>query len=285
MSFEKLLTTVEAWVNAFADADEAVLNRNWAWDDYDSEGVRFACFRTYEQLRELAVRISAERLPKTQAQHILAQYILAYFDLQGTLLGIEQPLVENSPSADEWSVQETLKHIVGADMGFYVVVTNALEHHRQQSDAPLPKVTNEVYDRILDLDDEKYDSIMKGSFANLRSYHQQLHTKIVHEFANIDDNELELPALFWESEPYSLRFRLHRFDSHTRQHTIQIDKIINALNVPSNEGRRLMRLTYRAIGEVAGTLVGAWDCADVLCADSADKIRTRLDEIRPIIET
>src|SRR6266542_5521856 len=73
-------------------ASLADLDRKWAWGAYDDEGVRFAFFRTYEELRELAVRLATERLhqgrPITPAQHILSQYRVAYRELVALTLGL-----------------------------------------------------------------------------------------------------------------------------------------------------------------------------------------------------
>jgi hypothetical protein len=54
-----------------------------------------------------------------------------------------------------------------------------------------------------------------------------------------------------------IRFRLHRLDSHLRQHTIQVEKIQAALGTPTNEARRLLRLIYNALAELQGALLGA----------------------------
>jgi len=60
-------------------ADED-LDREWTWRAY-SEGIRYAMFRTYEELRTLAAQLIAERTTKgapiSTAHHALAQYHVA----------------------------------------------------------------------------------------------------------------------------------------------------------------------------------------------------------------
>ena len=54
-----------------------------------------------------------------------------------------------------------------------------------------------------------------------------------------------------------VEFRLHRFDSHLRQHTIQIEKILESLGRKPSETLRLLRLIYAAFAQVEGALLGA----------------------------
>ena len=52
-------------IDAFADLTqhltETDLDRPWAWNSYDEEGVRFAFFRVFEELRTLTVQLQQER--------------------------------------------------------------------------------------------------------------------------------------------------------------------------------------------------------------------------------
>ena len=80
-----------------------------------------------------------------------------------------------------------------------------------------------------------------------------------------------------------LRFRLHRFESHLRQHTIQIDKALVALGLASGEARRLVRMVYAGLAEVQGLLIGAEDTGAQACADLAAEINRRTDKIEGIL--
>ena len=55
----------------------------------------------------------------------------------------------------------------------------------------------------------------------------------------------------------TVQFRLHRFDSHLRQHTVQVEKALDALGGPPSEARRLLRLIYAALAEAEGALLNA----------------------------
>ena len=73
-----IVQAVEEFARVTQGAAAADLERPWVWGAYDEEGVRFAFFRTYEELRELEVRLltarSAAGCAPTAGQRILALY-------------------------------------------------------------------------------------------------------------------------------------------------------------------------------------------------------------------
>jgi hypothetical protein len=260
------------------------LERPWKWASYDSEGVRFAFFRVQEELRALAVRIAAARLavgqPPSQAQRILAQYHTAYRELRASLLGLDNAVLDQPPAKEEWPVRRTLAHILGADMGFYVVVRYALDRHRSADDRP-PRFGDEIYGRLLGVDEDSYHAIMERPVDGLLDYHAALHQRVLDELSGITDSELELDSYYWEEEPHALRFRLHRFESHLRQHSIQIGKILAALGRLPGEPLHLMHLVYAALAEVEGASLGSDEISGRLAAETNAKIDTWVKEIHP----
>ena len=60
-NINRLAAAVLDFADLTCDLPDAGLEKPWAWRDYD-EGVRFAFFRTYEDLRTLAVQLAAGRL-------------------------------------------------------------------------------------------------------------------------------------------------------------------------------------------------------------------------------
>ncbi len=262
---------------------DSALDTPWAWRDYQSEGIRFAHFRTYEELQALAVKIHGERAangpPVTAAQRILAQYHTAYRDLQAILLGVDDETAAQPPAEGEWSVRTALSHIVQADLGFCGVLTFALEKHRTGAWSPEEKITGGDWDRILGLTEDEYGRLLKSPVSELQRAHQSWHTRILHAFAEIQDNELEKPAMFWEEKSYPVRFRLGRFASHMRQHTVQIEKTLAAFSRAPKEAKRLHRLLFAALAEVEGAAIGAWETGLAEREALAEHIQARAAEI------
>ena len=281
-----LSIAVSRFAELVLDLPDIELEQEWVWGSYESEGVRFAFFRTYEELRELAVKIRVARdtagIPLTGAQLILAQYHAAYMDIQSMLMGIDQKFEEQPPAEGEWPLRRVYAHIVGADLGFYVTIKYALERYRQGLDH-LAEVPDETWLAIAGLDESELDSTMGGPLGGLRYYHRDLHARIMGDFADISDSELELPSRFWEKEHMSLRFRLHRFDSHMRQHTVQAAKTLNSIGYIPNESQRLLRLTYSALAEVNGTLIGANKSVENMLVELTAQMNLRTDEIAGIL--
>ena len=283
-----LAQAVEEFARVTQNAAAADLERPWVWGAYN-EGVRFAFFRTYEELRELAVRLltargAAGRAP-TASQRILALYHLAYRDLRAALLGVSPALAVQAPAVGEWSVQQTLAHMTEATIGFYAVVRCTLDSRRGGVAEP-PDMTDELWQSTAGVSFEALNAQLAGEFTDLLALDAAWHDRVLAEFADVTEEELTWPARYWEGYDMPLRFRLHRFDAHLRQHTIQVDKTLLALDHEPTEARRLLRLIYRALAEAEGALIGAPDPVGLdLRHQTAAAIAGRTDQIAAILQS
>ena len=250
-----LFDAVDNFTKAALAQTDPDLERPWAWGVFDSEDVRFAYFRTYEELRTLAVRTSAERdinrTAPTSARRILAQFHAAYRDLQAVLLRVDTATAERSPAEGEWSVRQALGHMVRADARFLAAVRHALDHHRAGDWNPGP-IPPEVYPAVIGLVETEFDAILSGPLDKIQAYHAALHARILLDLDDITEEELELPVIYRENRPTPLRFRLHRFDSHLRQHIVQVEKTLAVVGQPQDEIHRLLRLIYAGLAEAEG---------------------------------
>ena len=283
-------TILAGAVDAFADLtqhlSDADLDRPWAWRSYDEEGVRFAFFRVFEELRTLSVQLeqarqAAGRQPSS-AQRILALYQLAYRDLYAAMRGVPAAILDTPPAEGEWPVRQALGHIAGADAGFFTVLVNALNQLRAGVSEPV-KMNLETYEAILGMKASEEDAALEGPLEEIVDFHEMIHARILGELADISEDELALPSVYWESGPLSVRFRLHRFESHMRQHTVQIDKALRGLGQQPTEARRLLRLIYAALAEVEGVLIAADDLDVDLQQQTASVIDAFTGEIAPLL--
>ena len=126
------------------------------------------------------------------------------------------------------------------------------------------------------------EATLGGPLTGIQQYHATLHERVLREFADISEEELAAPAMYWEDREMSLRFRLHRFDSHLRQHIVQIDKTLECIGHSPNEARRLLRLIYAALAEAQGATIGAWEAGAELRRTAAERIAARAHEIAGI---
>ena len=67
-----------------------------------------------------------------------------------------------------------------------------------------------------------------------------------------------------------IRFRLHRFEEHLRQHIVQLDKTLAVIRPPT-EAHRLVRNVYNALADIESAAAGAED----LVSASANVISER----------
>jgi hypothetical protein len=123
----------------------------------------------------------------------------------------------------------------------------------------------------------------QGQMTEIQAYHQTLHGRILNDFNIITDEELGMPIRYWEGEPMPVEFRLHRFDSHMRQHTIQIEKILEAIGAVPSEAKMLLRIIYRAQSDVEGALLGNEGFGLDGCNSLAAEINSRVNEIQRIL--
>jgi hypothetical protein len=255
---------------------EKDLEREWIWKDHDEEGIRFAFFVTLQELRDLAVTLSTLRSKPTPAQHILGQNHAAYMDLQAALLGVSSEDAEKAPAEGEWPVQKVYAHIFSTEINFTITVRYALEKHRAGTWTP-EKVSDQDADRLAGISDEDYLGLIKGPLEGMLAYHREFHPVIVQEFSTITDQELDLPSTFWEETRFPIKHRLHRYEAHLAQHTIQIDKTLVAIGQAPSESKRLLRKIFAALAEAEGMMIGAekMDEAAILAAASSISARTK----------
>lgn len=283
MSESTLYQAVKQLAGATHALQDVSLDLEWTWRDHD-EGLRFALLGTYHELRDLSVTLAAGRLakgiPLTVAQHVLGQYHAAFRDLEAILLGAGDGDLDRIPAEDEWPLRQILAHMIAADRGFFALVYYAVDQHRSGLQPSRPSAEDrqslygpgEDFDQVLD----------NGSLAAIQDYHQALHSRILHELAELSQDELWAPSRFWEPEPLPVRYRLHRFDAHLRQHTIQVEKTLAAIGHVPSEALRLLRLVYNALAEVEGSLLGAWDFGYTQQSKLAATIVDRSDDVAVI---
>jgi len=237
---------VEELVRATVHLSDEDMGREWKWGDYDEEGLRFALLMTHHELRDLAVRLEARRRREsTQAERILAQYHQTYRDLTGVLAAVRTEDLDRAPAEGEWPLRETLDHMLGAEYGFLGVNRLALERHRAGNATEPSEVEFKEFRKPY----AQPKDAVAGPIEPIRDAFFEIHRRVLRELADVTDAELEKRATFWENEPMPIRFRLHRFEEHLRQHTIQLDKTLAVIQ-PSTEAHRLLRNIYNALADV-----------------------------------
>lgn len=230
------------------------------WRGY-ADSAREVVFQVYQELREFAALVEGERAARgpapTAVQRILARHQRAYRDLHGVLAGVGDDLLDQVPKEGEWPLRTALLHLMHVEYwGFHPQICHAVarRHAGEAHPAALPKEAiiatyGDPEDILGRLDHEPLPAIL--------AHYDELHDRVLREFAGLRDDELDTPSLWWEGYPVPVRFRLHRFDAHLREHIVQIEKTFAWLGHQPTEAQRLARLLYTALGDAEGALIGA----------------------------
>jgi hypothetical protein len=153
--------------------------------------------------------------------------------------------VDRVPKDGEWPVREVILHMLGAECGFLGTVRYALDPNR-------PADEDEAGDRWPTWRKEHGYAApvsLPGGIVDVRNAMFEIHRRVLRELEDLRDEELEKPAGFWDGlKP--IRFRMHRFEAHMIQHTIQVDKTLEWIRRGPTEARRLGRVLYRDLAAV-----------------------------------
>ena len=237
---------VEALVRATVDLPDAEMDRPWVWREYDEEGLRFALLMAQHELRDLAVRLAAIRpVPPSQAQRILGQYHHAYRDLTGALAGLRDEDLDRVPKEGEWPLRDVIEHMLGAEYGFLSVIQYQLAPDRPRD----PKEAEEGVGSWRDEHGYRAPKTLEGGVADVRNAMFEIHRRVLRELRGLSDEILERDATFWDGDK-PIRFRMHRFEAHMIQHTVQVDKTLEWIGRAPTEARRLARVLYRDLAGV-----------------------------------
>jgi hypothetical protein len=169
----ELTAAVERFATTMCDVPDSELDMIWQWKGHN-EGIRFSFFVTLLELRQLAVKLGSERMTGgklpllTSAQHILAQYHIAYMDLQASLVGITTKQSLLSPGKKDWSVRTIYSHILSGDMNFAAVLRFALGNHRAGKWLPNP-IPDKEYPRLMGIKQKDFDTLLDSSLPKLVS--------------------------------------------------------------------------------------------------------------------
>ena len=249
---------VEAFDRGLRAIDDSALDLFWAWEAYDEEGVRFGILRTTEQVGDAAVEIAARRASggtsPTISERILGRYLVAWRELW-SVADRADPALDVAPEEGEWSLRQILDHLVEADLGFLATIRNGLDQRRAGVETPVAIKSDDAWLTLAGISDEPWRRAFAGSLDDIREFHRAARDRIVDRCRTVSDAELGLTSPFWDGRR-SNRFRLGRFESHLRQHTIQSEKAVQAIVGPPREVERLLRLLARALGDLEAAAIG-----------------------------
>jgi hypothetical protein len=257
---------------------EDALEREWPWIGGGEEAVRYGMYRVYE-LFERAEVDARRQSQESGADGGLAAALIgpattARWELHAVLAPLGDADIDADPGGGEWSIRQALGHIVngqrayGWSTGWWVQRRFALD------DPELPRsVPEDFWD---DLPDEEGPE-QEGSLDEIRSRLDATLDGSADRLAGLPEESLAFGAR-WSGFAVPVSFRLGRWSSHIREHTLQIDKTLAMLHRAPSEPERVLRLVFGAYGRAEAVVFGRRD-AD----GAAEIIRAAGAEARDVI--
>jgi hypothetical protein len=261
MSTQSLTVAVEHFAQTMVTIPDEELERDFAWRYHDEEGLRFAFLGTYHELRDLATATAVVRAvngsPPTLAQRVLAQYHTAYRDLQALLLGVSGEDGDRAPDVGEWPIRRALLHMIEAERTFFSLICYAVERVQKWPHIPLAESDETWFEAFERPDAAAFAALDAAPLSQVCAFYDDLHRRVLARLQGLSDTDLQSPSWWWEESEVLAVFRIQRMDAHMRQHSIQIEKTLYALDLAPSEIKRLLRLVYAALAEAEGAALGA----------------------------
>ena len=237
---------------------ESTLERDWAWTGGGEADVRYGIYRVHELLER--AEIDAARALRGgpdagQATALMAPATAARWDLHGLLAPLPSSLLDADPGGGEWTMRRTLAHIVSGQRGYAWATSWWQEQGFALDDPALPTAVDPAV--YADLPDEEGPE-GEGSLDDIRARLDHILDLSFERLASMPEERLAFGSR-WSFFAVPIGFRLGRWSSHIREHTIQLEKALVTLGHVATEPERLARLTLAAYGRAEAVVIGRPD--------------------------
>jgi hypothetical protein len=271
---------VSAAVEELRRVPDASLTKPWAWKGGSEEELRYGFYRIGEAFElagiEADARLRATGTPRGRAADLMAPATAARWDLQGLLIGLDDAAWDTDPGGQEWTIRQTLGHVIMAQRYYGVGSAWWQEQGYRVDDPKLPPVTPDaVYEGL-----PSEEAEAEGSPAEVRDRLDEVLDRAAERLAGLPEDRLAVGGR-WSGFAVDIGFRLGRWSSHIREHTVQVEKTLVLLERRPTEVERLVRLVLAAWGRaeaaVFGTIGG--DVAIGILANAAAGARATATEV------
>ena len=261
------------------------LEARWPWpggDEHVDVDVRSGFYFLYERLeatRAEALRVSVTaNIRRPAGARMGAASTAARWSLHGLLLPLADADLDRDPGGGEWPIRETLGHVLSSQRGYGRFTAWWLT----QAPTPGAIVPAELRNMMPERSEEA-----AGSASDIRTRLDALLDLSMARLGSLDDSELRMPAR-WSGGEVTVGFRIGRWASHLREHTIQIEKTLAMLGRQSTEVERLVRLLFDGFGRLEEVVfgldpdqVGRQHDAEASIADAISGVTSELTRIAP----
>lgn len=246
-----LRSAVEQAGRALLTIPDTRLEAPWSWPDHDSEvDVRYGFYRLYELLEaaggEARAALDGAIASAPAGARLGRSATVARCSLQGLLLPLTDADLDADPGGGEWTIRETLGHMLSSQRSYGRFTAWFLT----QAPGPAAPVPDELSATLPTREEEA-----SGSITDVRIRLNELLDLSMARLGGFTDEQVAHPAR-WSGGEVTVGFRIGRWASHLREHTIQIEKTLVMLERPTTEVERLVRLIFEASGRLEEPVFG-----------------------------
>src|SRR6478609_9720635 len=233
---------------------DAALERRWQWlpSDIDELDVRYGLYRVHERLESAIAAITTWRGaggglvgPAIPALRAMAA---ARWELHGALAGLSPADWDADPGGGEWTVRQTLGHIISSQRSYGWFNVWFLSQGFAEGEAIRPPAGSLP-------DEPSEEDEATGPPAEVRARLDDVVDANIVADAALYAAEMLVDAR-WMGMHVSIDFRLGRYGSHIREHTVQVDKTRAMLGRQPTEVERVVRLMLGSYGRLEALLIG-----------------------------
>jgi len=271
---------VVAAVAELRRVSDASLAKPWAWKGGSQDELRYGFYRIGEAFERAGIDAEASLRSagthRGRAADLIAPATAARWDLQGLLIGLDNSAWGADPGGGEWTISQTLGHVISGQRHYGVATAWWQDQGYRADDPQLPAVTPEpVYEG---LPGEKADA--EGSPAEIRDRLDWVLDRSAERLAGLPADRLGLGTR-WSGFAVDIGFRMGRWSSHIREHTVQVEKTMVTLDRHPTEVDRLVRLVAAAWGRAEAAVYGSSEAeaAVAILAEAAAGARSTAAEL------
>ena len=227
------------------------LEAPWPWPDHDAEvDARYGFYRLFELLEaaraEALAALDGASAAAPPGARLGRAATPARWSLHGLLLPLADADLDADPGGGEWTIRETLGHVLSSQRSYGRFTAWFLT----QAPVPASPVPDELSDTLPEREEEA-----AGSMAEVRARLDALLDLSMERLGGFTDAQVAHPAR-WSGGEVTVGFRIGRWASHLREHTIQVEKTLVMLDRPTTEVERLIRMIFEAYGRLEETVFG-----------------------------
>jgi uncharacterized damage-inducible protein DinB len=229
-----------------AQIDDSVLGElPWRWRGSDDIELRYGFYRLCEMFDEAAAdaRKALSRAQLAPAQPAAAGATAARWDLHGILVSLTDADLDADPGGGEWTLRQTLAHVINSQRAYNWFTAWWLARESAADDFPVTVPD----DAAPDFPEESSESA--GNLGAIRARLDSVLDEGAAALGGLDEQGLRVRAR-WSHAPVDVGFRIGRWASHLREHTVQVEKTLVFLGRSPSEVDRLIRLVLAAYGRL-----------------------------------